>query len=92
MASLLPGMRRTLLTSAISAQLVTFGERILSFDTDAAVACAGIIAGRRPAGRPIAVQDAQIAVIAASSRMTLATRKLHDFALTGIESIDPWTA
>jgi predicted nucleic acid-binding protein len=46
--------------------------------------------GRR-AGRPIKDFDAQIAAIARSRGMTLATRDLQDFAGTGVQVVDPWS-
>jgi toxin FitB len=67
-----------------------FVDRVLPFDSAAAVAYAQITADRRRAGRPIAVFDAQIAGVARATGATLATRNTADFARCGIELINPW--
>ncbi len=43
-------------------------------------------------GRSTSPADCQIAAIALSRDMALATRNLHDFADMGAELIDPWAA
>ena len=68
-----------------------FADRILPFDSGAARIYAEIAARRRRSGRPISPADCQIAAIALSRRMALATRNVRDFADTGVELIDPWT-
>ena len=70
---------------------VLFAGRILPFDSRAARAYADIAATSRAAGRPMSQSDCQIAAIARSSGMAVATRNARDFALTGIDVIDPWT-
>ena len=45
---------------------------------------------RRLAGRPVAPADCQIAAIARSRGMAVATRNVRDFADAGIDVIDPW--
>lgn len=67
-----------------------FAGRVLPFDSEAARACAAIAATRRAAGRPVSQADGQIAAIARSRGMALATRNIRDFAHMGIELIDPW--
>ena len=67
-----------------------FAGRVLPFDSDAARAYAEIAAARRAAGRPVSQADAQIAAIARSRGMALATRNIRDFASTGIDLVDPW--
>ena len=69
-----------------------FGGRVLPFDSKAARAYAEIAAARRAAGRPVSQADGQIAAIARSRRMALATRNVRDFAGMGIDLIDPWAA
>ena len=69
-----------------------FADRILPFDSRAARIYADIAARRRRRGRPISPADCQIAAIALSRGMALATRNLRDFADTGAELIDPWAA
>lgn len=41
---------------------------------------------------PISTADAQIAAICRVHRATCATRNVRDFAETGIDLVDPWTA
>jgi len=68
-----------------------FGGRCLPFDERAAVHYARIVAGRRRAGRPVSVEDAQIAAIALAHDLTLATRNTADFvAIDGLAVADPW--
>jgi hypothetical protein len=90
---LLPkGRRRDRLEAAAE---TLFGElfagRLLSFGSEAAVACARIAAERRRRGSPISSLDAQIAAIARVSGASLATRNTEDFAGCGIEVLDPWS-
>ena len=68
-----------------------FKDRILPFDTEAAVLYAQIAGARRKAGRPIAPLDAQIAAITRSRGASLATRNTTDFEHCGITLIDPWS-
>lgn len=63
----------------------------LAFDEQAAPGYAAIVALRGRRGRPISVEDAQIAAIAVHHRVPLATRNTKDFALVpGLDLIDPW--
>ncbi len=87
------GRRRNALEAAMSRWLDTgFAERILPFDSAAARDYADIVAGRRFAGRSIAPADCQIAAIAGSRGMAVATRNVRDFEDTGIEVVDSWAA
>ena len=67
-----------------------FDGRVLPFDSNAARAYADIAAARRATGRPISQSDCQIAAIARSHGMAVATRNVDDFIETGVEVIDPW--
>ena len=68
-----------------------FAARCLPFDEDAASHYARLVAARTRAGRPISVEDAQIAAIALAHRMPLATRNTADFELIdGLEVVNPW--
>ena len=93
-AAILPaGQRRETLLSAIERMLdEAFDSRVVPFDSDAARAYAHIAAMRRTAGRSIGPADCQIAAIARSRRMAVATRNVGDFEDIGIEVIDPWAA
>ena len=91
-AAILPaGRRRETLVSDIETMLLdAFEDRVLPFDSEAARAYAEIAAVRRSAGRPVAPADCQIAAIARSRNMAVATRNVRDFEDMGIEIIDPW--
>ena len=92
-AILQPGRRRETLVSDIERMLRdAFENRVLPFDSEAAGAYADIAATRRSAGRPIAPADCQIAAIARSRDMAVATRNVQDFEDIDIEVVDPWTA
>ena len=69
-----------------------FAGRVLPFDSGAARAYADIAATTRAAGRPISQSDCQIAAIARSRGMAVATRNVRDFSETGVELIDPWAS
>ena len=86
------GRRRSAVEAAIETMLrEDFAGRVLPFDSDAARAYAAIAADRRTAGLPIALADAQIAAIARSRGMAVATRNTGDFTDVGVDLLDPWT-
>ena len=93
-AAIMPaGRRRDALISDIESMLRdAFDNRILPFDSDAARAFAEIAATRRRAGRPASQLDCQLAAIARSRGMAVATRNPRDFVDMGVEVIDPWDA
>ena len=85
------GRRRDEFVSAIEAMLrKDFEGRVLPFDRDTACAYAEIAATRRALGRSVSQADAQIAAIAHSRGMAVATRNIRDFDDMGIDIIDPW--
>ena len=67
-----------------------FSGRVLPFDSSAARVYAEIAAARRAAGRPLSQADGQIAAIARSRSMSVATRNVRDFEHTGVDVVDPW--
>lgn len=68
-----------------------FAGRCLPFDDQAATCYARIVALRTQIGRPISVEDAQIAAIALVYGLVLATRNERDFELIeGLSVINPW--
>lgn len=85
------GERRQIIGNAIrnfyERQLVT---PILAFGSDEADHFAKIVARRRGAGRVIGEFDAQIAAIALSRSMTVATRNTRDFEDCGVALVNPW--
>ena len=84
------GRRKQELEAAARRIIALFDTRILPFDSIATRLFAQIVAGRRRMGLPIGDLDAQIAAIARSRGMALATRNMLDFDGTGIDVIDPW--
>ena len=93
-AAILPaGRRRQALLTNIEGMLrEAFGQRVLPFDRAAAREYAHIAAGRRASGRYVAPADCQIAAIARSRGMSVATRNVRDFSGIGVDIINPWTA
>ena len=90
-AFLSEGARRRNLADAAERTLGSlFAGRVLPFDSTAARSYADIAAVRRAVGRPISQADCQIATIARSRGMAVATRNVQDFSGTEIEVIDPW--
>ena len=93
-AAILPlGRRRETLVSDIERMLRdAFEDRVLPFDSEAARVYANIAAMRRFTGRSVPPADCQIAAIARSRGMAVATRNVRDFEGIDIEVVDPWTA
>lgn len=93
-ALMLPaGKRRRQLVDAIDTMIAEdFADRVLPFDSAAAVAFAEIFATRRETGRPISFPDCQIAATARASGAALATRDVADFEGCGVTVVDPWQA
>ena len=67
--------------------LPEFSGRVLAFDTATALRCAGLHVPDRRAER-----DAMIAATALVHGMTVVTRNVADFALTGVALFNPWEA
>ena len=87
------GKRQEALIEAARAMFAEdFVGHCLPFDEDAAPWYARIVSSRTRTGRPISVEDAQIAAIALAHRMPLATRNTTDFELIdGLAVVNPWT-
>lgn len=88
------GQRKQGLQLAASSMFINeFGGRCLAFDEQAALRYAAIVASRIRLGRPISVEDAQIAAIALVHGLQLATRNERDFELIdGLAVVNPWSA
>ena len=85
------GRRRRALESAFARLLAEDLEnRVLPFDTDAALQAATLAAERQRTGRPVDIRDTQIAGIAQARRATLATRNLRQFEGLTIPVLNPW--
>lgn len=65
-------------------------NRILNFDARAAFETAVWHAHLRKSGRTMQVTDSQIAGIAISRRIPIATRDIEDFSGIAVKLIDPW--
>lgn len=91
--ALLPdGRRQQQLAAAAQTIFGLFGGRCLAFDETAAAHYGPLVANRLRQGRPITVEDAQIAAIALAHGLTLATRNAVDFeGVVGLVLINPWS-
>lgn len=91
--ALLPDGKRKVAYAEMAGKMFVedFSGRCLPFDQEAAAAYAGIVASRMGMGRPISVEDAQIAAIAVTNRLVLATRNIGDFErIKELTIINPW--
>jgi toxin FitB len=92
LAVLETGRRRKALEAAFERLLNEHLEnRVLDFDSSAAVEAASLAASRHKAGRPIDVRDTQIAGIALARRASLATRNVKHFSDLKVPVVDPWS-
>ena len=82
--------RETLVADIETMLQAAFENRILPFDSGAARAYATLAAKRRLAGRFVAPADCQIAAIARTRGMAVATRNVRDFEEMGIDIFNPW--
>jgi toxin FitB len=91
-ARLLPaGKRRQQLEHALDAMFrEDFADHLLPLDSRAATDYAAIVAARRHDGAPISQFDAQIAAIALSHGLGVATRNVSDFEGCGLVVTNPW--
>jgi toxin FitB len=87
------GRRQAGLAKAVRAMFdEDFVGRCLPFDASAAILYARVVADRARMGRPISVEDAQIAAIALVHEMRLASRNTSDFVhIRGLHLVDPWS-
>ncbi|MBD5784904.1 type II toxin-antitoxin system VapC family toxin [Cellulosimicrobium terreum] len=91
-ARLPAGRRRDEVVARVERVLARLRPRVLDLDVVAAQAFGPVAAARDRGGRPIGTADAQIAAICLVHDATLATRNVRDFAGTGVDAVDPWTA
>lgn len=92
--ALLPkGRRRQTLELAFSRLLnEDLENRVLDFDSEAAIQAALLAAERQKTGRSVDMRDTQIAGIALARHATLATRNVRHFRDLRITVVDPWAA
>ncbi len=90
--ALLPeGKRRNALYAAALDMFLEFDGRCLPFDEQAAIHYARLVSRRLAAGRPISVEDAQIASIAIVHSCSVVTRNTADFdGIDNLDIINPW--
>lgn len=91
--ALLPGGKRRDRLAASAGQMFAedFAGRTLAFDERCAADYALLVAARTRMGRAISTEDAQIAAIALTHRLPLATRNTKDFQdIDGLGVINPW--
>lgn len=92
-ALLAEGRRRESLRAAATRMFGEFHGRCLVFDEPAASRYAALVSARMGAGRPISVEDAQIAAMASCAGFVLATRNVGDFeGIEGLAIVDPWSS
>jgi predicted nucleic acid-binding protein len=90
--SLPTGKRRQALAAAFGKQIASlFAGRIIPFDVAAAEAYAKVVTHARKRGHEISVADGQIAAVAASRNLKVASRDETPFQAAGLEVINPWT-
>ena len=90
--ALLPKGRRQQVLEATFDRLLKedLENRVLDFDSAAAIEAAALAAERQKAGRTVDIRDTQIAGIALARHATLATRNVRHFQDLKIRVIDPW--
>ena len=85
------GRRRQTLEAAFARLLLEDLEnRVLDFDSAAAIEAASLAAERQKNGRSVDMRDTQIAGIAVARRATLATQNIRHFADLKISIVNPW--
>lgn len=90
--ALLPeGQRKLKIAGAAESMFEAFSGRLLVFGELAAIQYGQLVAQRKRMGRPITVEDAQIAAIALAHGLRLATRNGRDFReIPNLSVVDPW--
>ena len=91
LALLSMGKRRSDMKRAIHQMFEQdFSERILTFDSAAALEYAKLAPFRRQISKPIAQSDAQISAIALSKNAVLAIQNIADFCDCHLTLVNPW--
>ena len=89
----LPEGRRKALLSDLAEEMFQeeFFERCLPFDYQEAGVYAAIVAKPNRQGRPVSMEDAQIAAIAITANLELTTRNIKDFSdIQDLKIVNPW--
>jgi predicted nucleic acid-binding protein len=83
--------RRTALDEWVTDALpARFANRLLPIDPATADQWGRTIARGQAAGRPLSAMDGFIAATAEQHRLTLVTRNVSDFEVTGVRLLNPW--
>ena len=89
----LPAGRRRTALAALERQIADlFDDRIISFDIAAAQVYAKAVARARSQGHTISIADGQIAGIATSRNLRVASCDETPFRAAGLTVINPWTS
>jgi predicted nucleic acid-binding protein len=85
------GRRKDALAKTLDSLLLElYGNRILSFDAEAARCYARLATKARAAGRGFPTPDGYIAAIASAKGYVVATRDKGPFEAAGVPTINPW--
>lgn len=85
------GPKRKRLERWLAQDLVErFAGRILPVDAEVADAWGRLQATAETKGRPLPTLDSLLAATAMAHGLVLATRNTSDFALTGVDLVNPW--
>ena len=82
--------RRSELTRWLEQLQVGFEDRILAFDQNVSVAWAHMMVMTEKQGKSMAAFDSIIAATARAHDCKLVTRNVRDFAVAGIDVLNPW--
>ena len=86
-----PGKRRTRLESWLALELpLRFSGRILPISRAVADRWGSLSAEGIRRGRPLAIIDGLLAATALEHHLTLVSRNVDDFAVTGLPVLNPW--
>ncbi len=89
---ILPDGRRRLQLKERFEQFIAlaFAQRVLGYEEAAARLYGEIMGLRKELGRPMSVPDGQIAAIARSHGLSIATRNTRDFEECGVDLLNPF--
>lgn len=91
LAILPDGKRKAVLQERLETEVLSlFKGRILSYDLTASEAYGVMMARAKANGVSIGTADGNIAAIARSNAMKVATRDIRPFVAGGVEVINPW--
>ena len=84
-----PGRRRVKIAAGLEALIQNMGDRILRFDTRAAMTWAELYTRFERAGTMLPLVDSYIAAIAKRHGLTVVTDNTRDFDRAGIRTLNP---